>query len=465
LKEHRRSTTRKNIIIALLLLVSANIFMGIAMALQTRIAMKTPIHQRMLDISNTAAAMLNGNAMKNLSADDIGTENYENAMQTLRTFQENIELEYIYAINVEENHKFTFSVDPTLDVPGEFGSPVVITEALLKAAQGIPSVDEEAYEDDWGRFYSAYSPVYDSDWNVPVIVAVDFSAEWFEKQVARRVITVIIISAVSLILGIILALFISSRSRKRFHELNAEMNELENGFKELNQVMMKTSLHKLNLIHDDNKRKLLKTLASGEIYGNPDEGDEISEIGNNLHTMQDELRRYIAFLNSQTYTDALTGVGNKSAYQMIVRELDQRIAEKNVRTAEFVIAVFDINELEAINTNYGFEMGDKLLIAAAELLSQIFQEENVYRMLSDEFIVILERKTLQETEAMFSELEKNIQAYNKENPKSPRLTLSMGAEVYREENKTYRQVFVKAEAKMRENKKAYYDSKAPKADF
>jgi len=70
LKEHRRSTTRKNIIIALLLLVSANIFMGIAMALQTRIAMKTLIHQRMLDISNTAAAMLNGDAMKNLSADD-----------------------------------------------------------------------------------------------------------------------------------------------------------------------------------------------------------------------------------------------------------------------------------------------------------------------------------------------------------------------------------------------------------
>lgn len=70
MKEHRRSTTRKNIIIALLLLVSANIFMGIAMALQTRIAMKTLIHQRMLDISNTAAAMLNGDAMKNLSADD-----------------------------------------------------------------------------------------------------------------------------------------------------------------------------------------------------------------------------------------------------------------------------------------------------------------------------------------------------------------------------------------------------------
>ena len=74
------------------------------------------------------------------------------------------------------NGNFSFSVDPAPDDPGEFGAPVVYTEALYKASLGIPSVDEVAYTDAWGRFYSAYSPVFNSNGKVAGIVATDFSA-------------------------------------------------------------------------------------------------------------------------------------------------------------------------------------------------------------------------------------------------------------------------------------------------
>ena len=58
--------------------------------------------------------------------------------------------------------EFVFSVDPTIEDPGEFGSPVMYTDALYKAANGTAAIDEEPYSDAWGKIYSAYSPVFDS---------------------------------------------------------------------------------------------------------------------------------------------------------------------------------------------------------------------------------------------------------------------------------------------------------------
>ena len=464
MKKSRRNSTRRNLSLALFLLLSANIIMGTIMAWQSKISMQTLIQQRMLDISNTAASMLNGDTMKTLHRDDKGTENYEEAMAVLRIFQENIELEYIYAINVEPDGSFTFSIDPTIEDPGEFGEPVVVTDALIQASQGIPAVDKQPYEDAWGRFYSAYSPVYDSEWKVPVVVAVDFDAAWADKQVSKHIMTIVIITVFSLGIGIWLAWAISSGSRKRANALNAQMAELAGGFRQLKQVMMQTSMNKLDTIRDESHRELLQTLASGQNYSDSN-WNEFSETTDNLHSMQKDLLRYIAFLNSQTYIDPLTGVGNKEAYRMQVMELDKRISEKKAKTAEFAIGFFDINELKNVNTNYGFAEGDKLMTAAAGLLSEIFQEENVYRLVSDEFIVILERKTVEDMYQLFAELEKKIQEYNKQNPKSPRLAIAMGTDVYREENKNYRQVFIKAEADMRKNKKAYYNKKAPRQEF
>ncbi len=147
MKERRKSYNRKNFVIALILLAAANVILGSVMLIQSRAAMRTQIDRRMLDISNTAAYMLNGDEMKALTADDRGGEEYEDALEILRNFQQNIALAYIYAINCEDDGSFTFSVDPTLDDPGDFGEPIVTTEALRTAANGTPAVDKKPYED------------------------------------------------------------------------------------------------------------------------------------------------------------------------------------------------------------------------------------------------------------------------------------------------------------------------------
>ena len=70
--------------------------------------------------------------------------------------------------------------------PGHYGDEVEFTDALAKAGKGTAAVDEKPYTDQWGEFYSAYSPVLDSQGNVAGIVVADFSADWFDGQLAEQ---------------------------------------------------------------------------------------------------------------------------------------------------------------------------------------------------------------------------------------------------------------------------------------
>ncbi|MBR5381325.1 MAG: hypothetical protein IK136_01755, partial [Oscillospiraceae bacterium] len=194
------------------LLVLANVALGFVLASQSKASMKSLIDSRMLDIAKTAADMLDGDALKSLKAEDKGTEKYRKINDTLAFFQKNIDLKYIYCIQDLGNKKFAFSVDPTLEDPGEFGSPIVYTEALYKASLGTPAADEEPYSDAWGRFYSAYSPVFDSSGKVAGIVAVDFSADWYDEQVERQVRAIVVCVGASLVMCITLGYFVAKRT-------------------------------------------------------------------------------------------------------------------------------------------------------------------------------------------------------------------------------------------------------------
>lgn len=86
------------LILVIVFLLALNATLGILLTRQSSAALTDLIDGRMLDISNTAAAMLDGDALSRLTAEDAGTEEYQAVMDTLRYFQDNIELRYIYCI-------------------------------------------------------------------------------------------------------------------------------------------------------------------------------------------------------------------------------------------------------------------------------------------------------------------------------------------------------------------------------
>ncbi|MBR1874173.1 MAG: hypothetical protein IJ807_04655, partial [Eubacterium sp.] len=62
--------TRQVLIIIIIIILASNAIMGYLLLDKSRSSMITLIQQRMLDIADTAADMLDGDAMAKLTADD-----------------------------------------------------------------------------------------------------------------------------------------------------------------------------------------------------------------------------------------------------------------------------------------------------------------------------------------------------------------------------------------------------------
>ncbi len=222
----RKGFAARLVIIISILLLSANLLHGKRIVNDSREALKTLIHNRMLDISNTSADMLNGDDLKNLKAEDKGSPKYQAINDTLAIFQENIDLKYIYCVRAKSEKEFVFTVDPTIEDPGEFGSPIVYTDALYRASKGEAAVDEEPYEDNRGSFYSAYSPVFDSAGEVAGIVAVDFDADWYDAQIAKQTREILVNSFFVVLTGILLMILIILKYNKELSSITEDLGEL-----------------------------------------------------------------------------------------------------------------------------------------------------------------------------------------------------------------------------------------------
>ncbi|MCR4638676.1 diguanylate cyclase [Ruminococcus sp.] len=446
---------KRNFIIALSLLLITNILMALTLSLLAKKDLREQIDQRMLDISNTAAYMLNGDELKYLQKEDEGTEPYTRALETLRAFQDNINLDYIYGIRAEADGSFTFTIDPAVEDPGEFGSPIVSTEALRSAANGIAAVDKKAYSDAWGRFYSAYSPVFDSDGKVSGIVGVDFNAEWYNGKLNNHKLISVIILIASLIVGIAVSFVIMSQYRKHLKATLKEIEQLDYTTQRISDSMTQSAIKKLDFL-PNSERDLLKTLANGE-ENKQSYNDEYEEITSNIHSVCNKLNKYIKYMDSNMYRDALTNAMNKAAYRNTIRQLDEDI--KNEQPV-FSVGFFDLNGLENINARYGFEPGDELMFHSARLLKNVFGNDNVYRVAGDEFIAIMRDKTALDMEEYFDEFDKEVNSFNESKKIAHSLSIAKGFNVYKKDmHENYRQVLITARENMQNDKAEYYRNK------
>ena len=203
MKRRKSLSTSIILMVGAILLFSSAIFCAVSIY-RARIGIRHAIQQRMVDIANCAAGSVNGDILEALKAGDEGTPGYKTVYDSMAVFRDNAELEYVYAIRDEGNGRFTFIVDTDPDEPGSFGEEVKYTEALEQASKGTTSVDKVPYSDQWGQFYSAYSPVFDSSGRVAGIVAADFSVAWFDAQLQEQT-TDTVRSCAVILLGTLLA--------------------------------------------------------------------------------------------------------------------------------------------------------------------------------------------------------------------------------------------------------------------
>lgn len=122
-----------------------------------------------------------------------------------------------------------------------------------------------------------------------------------------------------------------------------------------------------------------------DIHNNPewlkDHKDNIKNHWENLRLSQDNER-----LRQEARTDALTGLGNRRAYEEDINTIFEATPEPGV----FALLVIDIDGFKAVNDNLGHDAGDEALKRIASNLKKSLRHgDMIYRLGGDEFGILL----------------------------------------------------------------------------
>lgn len=438
MKKHNMRYTSVLMIVFSTIILIITIFLGILLNYQLRNKVKEMVYNNMADTSKTAAAFIDGEAFKaiheNTSKDSA---EYQKIYEVLDTFKKNNRFVYIYTCRMEGG-KYIYVIDQDPVDPAEYGEEVVYTEAMASAFSGISSVDREATTDEWGSFYSTFSPIYDDSDNLVGVVGIDFDSAWYEEQISRHNIYLIILSSISLLAGVLIALLLMSQIIKRFRTLNKGLSVLSDDIDALTkEISIKQTDEK------DAKEPL-------------EDGNEIEQINRKMMKMEYNLKKYMEYAHEQAFTDSMTGVSSKTAYYEYLKLLD---AKMNIHEISYKVIVFDLNGLKKINDNYGHECGDQFIINCAKVIMNLYGKDHTFRIGGDEFIVILEDENIN-TDSIDQRIFDEMQEFNtKLKPNDVAVSFSFGASEFEKgKDDTFKKVFKRADEIMYQYKAKYYQT-------
>lgn len=435
----------KVLICITLMLVAINVALGIVLFRQSSSALFSSIQKRMLDVANISASMIDGDILEKIRDGDINKDEYQIVLNILKRIKNNSKLNYIYCVKDDGNKKFVFTVDPSEDDPGEYGSPVVYTDALYKASLGTPAVDDNPYEDNWGLFYSAYSPVFNSSGKVAGIVAVDFDAEWYDKQLLNLILTIVITIVVSMVAALFIVFFSIRINRKRIISVYEQLDILTANVKGILYEIDKVSERKIGYLN----------FGIREAFNSVKHDYTLRAIKNSVQALACKLEEKLVLIREWGQTDGLTSLKNKSAYKDRISEIDRQIG----KNSNFSVAEFDICGLKKINDNHGHEYGDMMIVDTANILRHVFGADNIYRFGSDEFVGVFNDITEDELKELFVKFDENISNLNNTPQRHRvRLYVSKGfASFNSETDKCYNDVHKRANKEMYDDKSKFYE--------
>ncbi len=231
MKVRRISVTMKLILGIIVFLLVSDTLLGLTVYNKSKSLLVHQIKENAKNTSACIAASIDGNELSQIGNDEsyVGTEEYNNVLDSLIVFRDNSDVEYVYTIRKNEEGSNVFVVDSDPDEPGlpgeDFGDE---SDDVDRAFGGESVVNKEPYTDEWGTHISAYSPVYDGD-KVVGLAVVDISMEWIDSQCKDVARLIIIICIILFVVGMFIMFIISRMFKKQFCLLNDKVKELANG--------------------------------------------------------------------------------------------------------------------------------------------------------------------------------------------------------------------------------------------
>ena len=129
--------------------------------------------------------------------------------------------------------------------------------------------------------------------------------------------------------------------------------------------------------------------------------DEVGELTEAFRNMRDQQKEYVDDLNRRVYTDDLTGLSNMRSFFTTAPRRRASILEMGKNP---VMLYFNLIGLKHFNRQYGYEEGNRLIVAFSEVMKNHFSQDAMCRIGLDHFAAVSEEEGLEETlEKIFDE--------------------------------------------------------------
>ncbi len=179
---------------------------------------------------------------------------------------------------------------------------------------------------------------------------------------------------------------------------------------------------------------------------------EINLLSTAFENMAMRLREHQKLQHLLAYRDSLTGLRNTTSYKVWMTDFDKEIKEKQ---ANFGVVVLDMNYLKEANDRYGHDVGNKLILTAAQTISDVFKRSPVFRIGGDEFLIILQNRDLAERDALLAKLDAECsKKYIETDNEKILVSVAKGLALYDPNKDTcFVDVFTRADDAMYKNKR------------
>lgn len=168
------------------------------------------------------------------------------------------------------------------------------------------------------------------------------------------------------------------------------------------------------------------------------------------HEIQERLRAE-AEVRQLSVTDELTGLYNRRGFFLLANQ-QLRIARRT-QTSYFILFA-DLDGLKKINDTLGHEMGDRVIVDAAQILKQTFREADIVaRLGGDEFALFIPNFSGDSSTNFHGRLQENIDRFNQQSERAY-ISISLGVEFGDLNNEVLlEQLLAKADKLMYEHKR------------
>ena len=376
----------------------------------------------------------------------------ERRLMWLRETYPDVEYLYVYQIKEDGCH-VVFDLD-TPELKGmEPGEVVEFDETFLPYVSDLLAgrqIEPVTSSDSFGALLTVYRPVYDQEGVCRCYIGVDYSMDMLSLYGK-----VFIVKLISLLTGFFI-IVVASGLRLATNNIITPINVMAYSAgafaydSEEARAANVERLRELNIYTGDEIENLylafLKTVE-----------DSMNYVENLLHArLQVEvMKEQVSAMDELAYKDALTGVRNKTAYdQYMEKKIAVEIAEGD---AAFGVIMIDLNYLKRVNDTYGHEKGNIYLKECCAMVCSVFDHSPVFRVGGDEFVVVIERSSLQNCDALIERFKDEMRRRAESKLLEPweKVSTAIGVAIYDPAvDKSGNDVFKRADKAMYANKLA-----------